>query len=302
MRPAVLITFFLLFSLHGYSQELQCNISVNSSQVTGTNKTVFEAMQRDLYEFMNTRIWTKHVYSSEERIECNILITIKQQISTTKFKGSLQVQSRRPVYKASYNTTMLNHLDENIEFDYVEFEKLEFSDNQYTSELSSLLAYYAYLIIGYDYDSYSPMGGTPYFEQAMRIVNLAQGYNMPGWRAFESGQKNRYWIVTNILDKNYESLRQVFYNYHRQGLDIMHTKINDGRAKISEGLYSLQKLYRKKPDPSMIYYKMFFTAKSDEISKIFSEAFPDEKARLYTLLVEIDSPNARNYQKLKGSR
>lgn len=301
MRYLSVLIFTIIFSNSVFSQELQCNIQINSSQITGTNKLVFQAMQRDIYEFMNTRNWTNHVFATEERIECNIMITISRQ-TTSLFEGELLVQIRRPVFNSSYTTVLLNHLDQNFEFEYVEFEKLEFNENAYTSELTSVLAYYAYIILGYDYDTYSPMGGNPYFEKALNVLNIAQNANRTGWKAYESNQKNRYWLITNIMDKNYEQLRMVYYNFHRQGLDVMYEKINEGRTQITESLYELQKLYRKKPDQSMVYYNLFFTAKADEIVNIYSEAFPDEKARVYTLLNEIDNQNSAKYQKLRTTQ
>lgn len=232
MRYLSVLIFTIIFSNSVFSQELQCNIQINSSQITGTNKLVFQAMQRDIYEFMNTRNWTNHVFATEERIECNIMITISRQ-TTSLFEGELLVQIRRPVFNSSYTTVLLNHLDQNFEFEYVEFEKLEFNENAYTSELTSVLAYYAYIILGYDYDTYSPMGGNPYFEKALNVLNIAQNANRTGWKAYESNQKNRYWLITNIMDKNYEQLRMVYYNFHRQGLDVMYEKINEGRTQIT---------------------------------------------------------------------
>lgn len=302
-KLSVLIIFIISF-YQIKAQELQCNIQVNASQIPGTNKQVFQSMQRDFYEFVNSTNWTNHLYSPEEKIECNILITIKQQISTNSFKASIQVQSRRPVYNSSYNTTLLNYLDENLEFDYVEFEKLEYNENLYSSEISSVLAFYINIILGLDYDSYSALGGTEYFEKASKILNLAQNYNKPGWKAFETKKKNRYWLITNIMDNDYEAIRMAYYKFHRLGLDVMHSKLPEGRNKITECLYDIQKIYRKRPDPipNMVFYSMFFTSKADELVNIFSDAFPDEKARMMVLLNEIDNQNSSKYEKLKEIR
>ena len=166
MNKAVIAILTLLITVKAYSQELNCKVSVFSQQIQTSNKHIFESMQKDLYEFMNNRKWTEHVYSYDEKIECTILINLTEQISTDQFKGTMQVQSIRPAYNSNYNSVMLNLKDNDIQFNYQEFQSLEFNENTFNSNLISLLAYYAYVIIGFDYDSYSLMGGTPYFQKA----------------------------------------------------------------------------------------------------------------------------------------
>src|SRR6056297_1851104 len=199
MLRKIALTFVLLsFSLLTTAQELRCNIQVISSQVQGTNRQVFQTLQSELFEFMNNRAWTEHIYSNEERIECNILINIQEQIGN-EFSGSMQIQSRRPVYNSSYNSSVFNYKDNDVKFEYIEYEPLEFSLSENKSNLTSMLAYYAYIIIGLDYDTFSEQGGTPYFQNAERIVNNAQNAPEKGWKAFE-GRKNRYWLVENLLN------------------------------------------------------------------------------------------------------
>ena len=269
-----------------------------SDKVQGTNKKVFETLQKSAYEFMNNRNWTNNVFTAEERIECNILVNITDY-SGTEFKGTMQVQSRRPVYNSSYTTVLFNYLDQNIQFSYVEFEALEFSETSFTSNLTSLLAYYAYIIIGLDYDTYSYKGGTEYFKKAENIVNNAQNAKEKGWKAFEaSSNRNRYWLVQNLLDEKYSPVREFLYKYHRLGLDQMAEKPNEGRTQIAEALKSLQTVYRQKPDPYMHLLQVILDAKNEEFINVFSESMPEEKTRIVQLLKEIDPANIAKYQKI----
>ena len=294
--------FFVLLltvsSVSLFSQELKCNIQVVASEVQGTNKNVYQTLQSELYEFINNRNWTKHVYSQEERIECNILIRITRQISVDDFDGTMQIQSRRPVYNSSYQTTILNHLDEDVRFKYVEFEPLEFSETEHLSNLTSMIAFYVYLILGFDYDSFSKEGGAEYFMLAEKIVNNAQNAVEPGWRSFDDNKSNRYWLIENILNEKYGPIREFMYNYHRLGLDRMYNKVNEARSQIADDLLLLREVYREKPNIVMPYYKLIFNAKADEFVNIFSEAFPDEKARVLNILNEIDAPNGEKYKKI----
>lgn len=268
-----------------------------SQQIQGTNKSVYDDMQKTIYEFMNNTKWTNNVFGVEERIECNILINISKQISVDQFEGYMQITSNRPIYNTNINTIMLNYKDIDVKFSYAEFQPLLFNENTTNTNLVALLAYYAYMIIGFDYDSYSLNGGDPYFAKANKIVDNMQNANEKGWKSFES-QKNRYWIVNNILDDTYSPLREFEYKYHRLGLDVMSKKLTDGRAEIAEDLKLMQAVYRKKPDPFMPYFKLVLESKSDEFVNIFSESPPEEKARVVNILKEIDPVNSSKYQKI----
>lgn len=295
------ILFEFLFVSFVCSQELKCNISVNTQQIQGTNKKVFQTLNTALYEFMNNRVWTNHTFAVNERIECSILINIQQQISADEFQGTIQVQSRRPVYNSSYNTILLNYLDQNFNFSYVEFEALEFNENTHQSNLTAVLAYYAYLILGLDYDTFSLDGGSEFYTKAEKIVDNAQSSQDKGWKPFEAkNNKNRYWLIKNILDARYEPVREFLYRYHRLGLDLMESKPNDGRSEISEDLLLLQKVFREQPDPFLFFYHIIVDAKADEFVNIFSEAMPDEKTRALQVLNEIDNANSTKYKKLTG--
>jgi len=292
----LLFSFLVTFS---NAQELRCNVQVVSQQIQGTNKQVFRSLQTSVYEFMNNRRWTEHVYNYDERIECNILINLSEQISSDEFKGSLQIQIRRPVFNSSYNTVLFNYKDNDIRFKYVEFQPLEFNENTKQENLVSLLAYYAYVIIGLDYDSFSMEGGSKYFDKAESIVNKMQNASETGWKAFES-RRNRYWLIENIQNKAYSPVRECSYRYHRLGLDRMNEKLIDGRAEIAESLRLLQKAHRAKPGSFIL--QVFFDAKTDELINIFSESFNDEKTRVYNILTDIDPANLTKYKKIIKSK
>lgn len=295
----------LLFLISGIlantitAQELNCNVQVNTQQIQGTNKQIFQTLQTAMFEFMNNRVWTTHVYDPTERIECNLYFNITEQVSADEFKGTLQIQSRRPVFGTSLNTVMLNLMDNDIDFRYTEFEPLEFSETAHLSNLTSLLAFYAYVILGMDYDSYSLDGGTEFFQKADNIVMNAQNAPEKGWKAYDAkSNHNRYWLVKNLLDKQYAPVRQFEYQYHRMGLDLMSSKTDEGRANIAESLKYLQQVFRTKPDPYLYLLQVVLNAKSDELLNIFSQSFPDEQKRVVTILTEIDASNASKYQAL----
>ncbi len=295
-----ILVLLSIMGVSSFAQELDCRVSINSSKVQGTNKQVFSTLQEAIRDFMNTKNWTNNVFEINERIECNLLITITEQPSSDIYKGKIQVQSRRPIYGTSFNSLMLNYIDNDIEFTYEEYDPIEFSPTTHISNLSSILAYYAYMIIGLDYDSYSLMGGTPYFQLAEKIVTNAQSTSESGWKAFESrSRKNRYWFVNNILDDNYKPLRTFNYLYHRQGLDVMAESTTKARVTILEGLRNIKQFHESKPDPFMFYFQVFLDSKSDELVQVFSEATETEKKKVYEIMTEVDPSKQSKYQKLR---
>lgn len=302
MRKTGLIVLILLLSLKLWSQELRCNVQVVSQQIQGTNKQVFQTLQNAIYEFMNNRVWTDHVYTMEERIECNLMFNITEQLSADDFKGTLTIQARRPVYNTNYNTVTLNFVDNDIRFRYVEFAPLEFDLNSHLSNLTSILAYYAYFILGLDYDTFSLLGGTSYFTNAEQIVLNAQNAPEKGWKPMDDiAHKNRYWLVKDMIDPDYEPVREFNYRYHRLGLDVMDEKVAEGRAEITNSLELLQQVYRKKPDPYMYLLRLVFDAKVDEIVNVYTESYPEERNRAYTILTEVDKPNTNKYKAILES-
>lgn len=297
-----LIVFLILISGIANAQELNCNVQISAQRIQGSNRQVFETMQRDIYEFMNSTVWTNHVYSYAERIDCNILINLNDQLSADEFRGTIQIQLRRPVFNTTYNSTMLNFIDNSFQFRYVEFQPLEFDPGTHRSNLVSVLAYYAYIILGVDYDSYSSLGGSEFFQIAEKIVSNAQNAPEQGWKPYDASRnRNRYWLVKNMLDKEYEGVRKFIYEYNINGLDKMESRITEARTSMVESLRMLQEVYRRKPDPFMYALQIVLEAKSDELVNIYSEAFPEEKSRVMQILTEIDPGNKNKYEKINAA-
>lgn len=298
VKKAFLFVIMLagLSHLAGHSQELRCNVQIISNQIQGTNKQIFKTLQQDIYEFMNNRIWTNQEFQNNERIECKILINMQKRTGD-EFSGNMTVSSRRPVYNSSYNTTMFQFKDNDVRFRYLENEPLEFDINQFESNLTSILAYYAYIVIGIDFDSFSPMGGTPYFQMAQQVVSNAQNARGAGWKAFES-RRNRYWLVENILNSEYGPIREFIYQYHRQGLDKMHDDVAQARSAIFQSLELLQEVHREQPDPYMFFMNLMIEAKSSEFINVFSESPQGQASRAYEILAEIDPSQSEKYKKI----
>lgn len=299
----LLITFaFCLFAFAVSSQELNCNVQVivqiqkdSPMQESSADKKIMQTLQQAIFEFMNNRKWTNEVFQQNERIESSIVITVLKKFAADEFQGTIQVQARRPVFKSSYNSLILNILDKNLSFKYIEYQPLEFSDNTFLTNLTSILSYYAYVIIGTDYDSFSMEGGSPYFQKAQNIVSNAQTSNEKGWKSFEDNQ-NRYWIVENILNLTFKPLRECMYKYHRLGYDVMAEDLNTGRAAVLQSLQLLKKVHEIKP--SSYSMQLFFLAKSDEIVNLFSRAEPAEKTAVMELVNNIDPANNTKYLKI----
>ena len=277
-------------------------MQVVSQQIQGSNKQVFQTLQNAIYEFMNNWVWTNHVYTMEERIECNMMFNITEQLSADDFKGTLTIQVSRPVFNTNYNTTTLNFVDNDIRFKYVEFSPLEFNLNSHISNLTSILAFYSYFILGIDYDTFSLMGGSQYFNNAEQVVLNAQNAAESGWKPMDNtSHKNRYWLIKDMIDIDYEGVRVFNYNYHRLGLDVMDEQVVEGRASITNSLELLQQVYRKKPDPYMYLLRLVFDAKVDEIVNVYTESYPEERNRAYDILTEVDKPNANKYKAILES-
>jgi len=281
------------------AQELNCQVSVVSTQVQGTdNKRIFDNLQKQVFEFINNTKWTKDNFSVSERIDCSILINIVEKLSTDQFKATIQVQCRRPIFKSSYNSPLLNYSDQNFVFKYIEFQAFEFNTNTYTSELTQVLAYYVYVFLAYDYDSFSSLGGSEYWQKAQQVVTNAQTSQETGWKAFETN-KNRYWLVENFLNPAFTPIRETIYAFHRKGLDIMIDKPDEGRAAILESFNGLKEVHRIRP--SSYNMQLFFNAKADEVINIFSQGTGAEKQQVVETLNLIDPANTTKYSKINGS-
>jgi hypothetical protein len=300
-KASLLTLLFVFASLGLFSQELNCMINFNTQKLAGSDKKVFETLQNAIFEFMNNRKWSNYNFKQEERIECTMLITINDRLSADEFQGTMNVVIRRPVLNTAYNTVLLNTIDKNIQFRYVENQPLDYSDGTFSSNLTSILAFYSYTILGFYFDSFSHSGGSPYFEKAQEVVNSAQNTSDPGWKAFES-DKNRYWIVNNYLNSANSELRDFAYTYHRLGLDLMYDKVDQGRGMISGGIEMLQKLYNAKPN--LYALQLIIDAKRDEFINIYADQRvpPTEKANITNILKELDPANSSKYQAILDAK
>ena len=265
--------------------ELNAKVTVNSDKVQSTNKQVFTTLQTALTEFLNNRKWTDATFAIKERINCSFTLIINEMVSDNSFKGELQIQSNRPVFNSSYTTTLLNFRDKEVEFDYVEFEPLQFVDNTLDNNLVAVLVFYVNIILGLDFDSFALDGGSAYFQQAPQIVSLAQSQaSWTGWKAFDSNQ-NRHAVATALTENQGEDFRQMWYTYHLKGLDEMAANPDRGRTTIIESLAGLQKL--KSARPVSVLLQMFSDAKLDEVVSIYSKATTQEKQEGYKMLSEL---------------
>lgn len=296
MHKLYLIVLLSLFNITLNAQELNCRIQVNSQKIQGTNRQKFTAMRTSIYEFMNNTRWTNDIYSGEERIECNFIINLSEEIGANGYKGTITVKSTRPIYRTSYNSPILNLTDTDFSFEYVENQTLEFNEHNHTSNLISTLAYYAYVIIGMDNDTFSALGGEEQFLKAQRIINNAQGDNkVVGWKPYE-GTFNRYWLVENLLHNDFKPMRNAMYSYHLDGLDILAEKAEMGRDEITSALYNVKTTADRKQNSYLL--KVFFDAKADEITKVYSDGFITNKSELVEMLKQMSPANTNKWEKI----
>ncbi len=298
MHKIILSLWVCLMANIATAQELLVTVKVLDNQIQLTDKKIFRTLEQSITEFLNTKQWTPEKVQPNERIECNFQIILNSyDVKSNHFSGSMQVQSTRPVYGTAYNTVVFNFLDENIDFDFAEFQPMNFNDNSFTSNLTSLLAFYAYYVIALDYDSFSPLGGTPYFQKALQVANNALPTGLSGWQPFEKNLRSRYNLIDNILNERFKPMRDAYYKYHRQGLDILSKTPDIARKNIFESLQLVQKIFKVAPNTVMLI--MFFEAKSDELVNIYKNAPAIEKPKVIELLSEINIANISKYEKIR---
>ena len=295
LRSAAAVLLLSLSGICASAQELLCTVEVNSDQVNGTYKQVFETLQQAMSEYLNTTVFTNTQIATNEKIECRLFLTIKEYADDI-VKGDLQVQSLRPVYNSSYTTTLINFKDTKIEFTYREGEPLVYSVNNMESQLTAILNFYAFLFLAVDFDSFSPKGGEPYFERLKQIVQMAQSSGETGWKAFED-TKNRSAVLSSFTDAPASVIRDLLYQYHRQGLDIMSTSVDKGRAAVTESLEAVQKIYSAAP--MSVALSMFKDAKLDELVNIYSKAPQREREAVYKLLEPIYPTENQRLEEIK---
>jgi hypothetical protein len=299
MRNSLLIFLISLFGFFAQGQELNCKVDVvvdAKLDINSVDPEIFKQLKQTVFELMNNTQWTKDKFAIEERINCNVVIQIKEAPTEGVYKGAIQIQSTRPAFNSSYNTTVFNFQDEDVTFRYSRNTQILYAPNQYRDDLTSILAFYAYFIIGMDYDSFSMKGGSQYFSEAQNIVLNAQAASGPGWKSSESGKRNRYWLVDNALHQLFEPLRECNYEYHRLGIDNLYTSVEDSRKAIYASLSKLNKVVATRPNS--VNLLNFVQAKSTELKNLYAEAEPKEKQDLVTLMQRIDPANASKYEEI----
>ncbi|MDE6537440.1 MAG: DUF4835 family protein [Muribaculaceae bacterium] len=300
MKKRVISRIFLAVaglcgSIPGVAQEFRCNVEVNSQQIEGTNKGVFEQLQEAMNTYMNETKFSPATFAPNEKIECKLFLTVAEY-NDDRIKGDLQVQLSRPVYNTNYTTTLFNFRDSKVEFDYREGDPLVFNENTEVGNLTAIMDYYAYLLLGIDFDSFSPNGGQPFFDRAASIVQQMQSSGETGWRTFED-TKNRAAVLSSYTDANTSGIRKLLYDYHRKGLDEMVTSTDKGRATITESLGELKKIYDNAP--MSVALSIFRDSKLDELVNLYSQSPQTEREGVYELLQPIFPTESERLNKIR---
>lgn len=301
MTKIRLLILFLALAQSSMSQELNARVTVVTTRVgNNVSRNVFNTLQTALNNFLNNRKWTNENYQAVEKIDCNFLLNLESTDDQNVYKGSLTIQAARPVFNTSYVSPIINFKDDDVAFKYVEFQQLDFNENRVTgtdalvSNLTAIFGYYANVILGFDYASFSPHGGDPYFQKAQNIVNNApDGRYVSGWKAFD-GIRNRYWLMENMSNTRYTIMHDVYYNYYRLGLDKLYDDENKARTEMLNVLNLLDNF--NKDNPNTMINQFFFQGKFTELINIFLKAVPQDKSRALELLTKLDLTNANKYQ------
>ena len=295
----ILTTIFMLAVLGLRAQELQVKVNINHSQISGTDISVFENLQQTIEHFINERQWTPLQFQKQERIQCSLNITVlRYNRDDNHFECTALIQANRPVYNSSYTTTLYNNKDDNFHFAFAQFDQLNFNDEIVDQPLTALLAYYAYLIIGLNLDSFAPMGGTDILQRCMYLVNNAQELGSPGWKSFEDS-RNRFAIINDYLDESMRPFRQLQYDYYRKGLDEMSNNAERGRTEISDALENdLQSAHENKP--LSLLPQIWTDMKRDELVNIYKgKGTQKEKERIYNLLMSLNASQSNAWENIK---
>lgn len=299
--------FFLLLlaAVRLPAQELNCKVDVSYDRIQNVDPKVFQALKKSLNEFVNNRKWTNDNYKASEKIDCSFLLNLTERNpSENIYKGTLNIQASRPVFSSGYNTPIVNFIDREVVFRFDESQTMQYDDNRISgsdpmvSNLTAIFAYYAYVILGLDYDSFAPKGGDEYFKRALNIINNApeEGKSIRGWKAAE-GNRNRYWLIDQILSPRFDAFRPYWYNYHRLGLDMLSQKPEEGRKVILAGIPTLTKI--NNDNPTSILFQFFFNAKSNEYVNILQQTPKEERKDYVDQLSKMDVPNTPKYRGVK---
>ncbi len=294
MQKSWILIIMIFISLRGGAQEFNANVSVSAKEIAGTDRRVFDDLQSNLRSFINERRWTNIEFQSAERIDCSFLLNIKSKDGDT-YRGDLSVVYTRPVFNSSYTSPILNYLDEDLSFDYIEGQALDFQENSFSSNISSVISFYLYMILAIDFDTMGENGGAPYYEKASNILNAAQGSGDKGW-VNSFGERNRATLHENFTNPAFADLHKFLYTYHRQGLDRMHKDKTKAKQNILKSLNFLKNIHDK--DQNNFVLELIMNAKKDEFVNIFSEGDPAEKANALEALKTIDPAHVEDYKKI----
>ena len=296
MRSICLYVAICVFVLKASAQDLNARVTVLSPKIQTTNKRMFQSLETAMKDFLNGRKWLNDPVLSQERIECSFVVNITNWDGSSSFNAELQVQSTRPVFNSNYTTSLLNINDKDFDFNYTEGQTIDYSDQNFQSNLASVMAFYAYIIAGVDYDSFSRLGGTPYYARAQNVLTIAQASSYRGWKAFDSNT-NRYWLIENLNNKVYDPLRIFIYDYHRNGMDIMADNVGRARKAINGFLPALAEVDRQRLGAMLPL--VFFAAKSDELVNLYAAAPAQERVQAFNILMKADPSNGIKYQALQ---
>ncbi len=299
MRKAIILIFAAILCCHVQAQELMAKVTINSNQIQGTDKSVFENLKETLEQFINDKQWTSLQFQKNERINCNFNITVtKYDNASNTFTCNALIQANRPVWNSSYTTTLYNNKDNDFSFEFAQFDQLEFNEEVIDNQLVALIAYYAYLIIGLDLDSFSPKGGEDVLQRCMNLVNNAQNLGFPGWKAFDN-DRNRFAIINDYLDEAMKPFRQLQYDYYRKGLDEMSTNVERGRTEVTTALEThLKKVHEAKPLSQLP--QIWTDYKKDELGNIYKgKGTQKEKESIYDLLMSLNAAQSSAWDKIR---
>jgi hypothetical protein len=305
MNKKLFVAVLLVLMVSGAgAQEIQARLTVTSDKIPSTvDKKIFRTLQTALLNFVNNRKWSNDVFAPNEKIEVNFLLSVEQDLGNNSYKGKLTVQAARPIYNSTYESPIINFMDDDIVFRYQEFQPIEFNENRVqgndpmAANLPAIFAYYIDIILGFDYDSFSLRGGDSYFQKAWNIVNNApESRDVSGWKSFD-GQRNRYWLAENLNNNRFALIHDVIYAYYRSGLDVFYQNADDGRNGIMNSLNFLNTINAENPNSMIMQF--FFQGKSSELVKVFTKANPDLKIRARDILTRLDITNIAAYKELK---
>lgn len=300
----IIFLLSILTGLHSlaFSQELKCNVTVNSNQIAQVDRSIFDALQKGIFEFVNNTQWTDEIYQDYEKIECGIFINVTEQekdnsgkVVADRYRGTITINARRPVYNTSFYATLFNYQDNDFSFQYIPFQQFFYSENTSMSNLTAVIAFYAYYIIALDHETFSLEGGEKYMTKAQNIVNMSQNLSERGWKANE-GNSNRYWLVFDYLSPAFKPLRTLMYNYHRKGLDVMQQNLEEGRMQVIESLKTLEQIWTQRPNAFLL--QVFFSSKRNEILAMLKDTPLSIKANLIPILKKVDPAQGSKYDEV----